>query len=107
MVYRTPYPWYIKPPTYGILFDLPYPWYIDPPTHGMSNHLPMVFCFTPQTHGISNPLPMVYQTTCLWYFVTKSYKNVPFAKTKTALKVQIFESPASGLLYVTTVIVTY
>jgi len=109
MVYRTLYQWYMKPPAYGILFDpqnpwyikpLAYgilfdttnPWYIEPPTHGISNHLPMVFCLNPP-----NP----------WYFVTKSYKDDHFAKTKTALKVQILESPASGLFYVTMVIVTY
>jgi hypothetical protein len=44
---------------------------------------------------------------CLWYFAAKSYKDDHFAKTKTALKVQILESPASDLFYVTTVIATY
>ena len=33
MLYRALYPWYIEPPTHGIL--IPYLWYIDP--------LPMVF----------------------------------------------------------------
>jgi hypothetical protein len=64
MVYRTPYPWHIKPPAYSMLFETPNPWYIEPPTHGISNHLP-------------------------WFVVTKSYKDDHFAKTKSALKVQI------------------
>jgi hypothetical protein len=39
-----PYPWYIEPPVYGILFDPSNPWYFVPTTHGISNCLPMVFC---------------------------------------------------------------
>ena len=109
MVYRTLYPWYIEPPAYGILFDppppkpmvyrTPYPWFFEPPAYGI---LP-----DPPNPWYIETLPMVCQTTCLWYFVTKSYKDDPFAKTKTALKVQIVESLASGLFYVTTVIVAY
>jgi hypothetical protein len=41
MVKSNPFPWYIEPPTHGIL--TPYPWYIDPPTHGILNPLPMVY----------------------------------------------------------------
>ena len=46
----------------------PYPWYIDPPTHGILTPLPMVYrppnpwYFDPLAHGILTPLPMVYQT---------------------------------------------
>ena len=75
MVYQTYYPWYIDPPTHGILTSLPmvypaiepismvypapihgiltpYPWYFDPPTPGSS---------TPSTHGILTPLTMEYR----------------------------------------------
>jgi len=67
-----------------MVYRTPYTWYIKPPAYGILLEPP-------------NP----------WYFVTKSYKDDHFAKTKTALKVQILESPASGLFYVTMVIVTY
>ena len=42
MVYRPPYPWYIDPPTHGIL--TPCPWNIDP--------LPMVY--QTLSYGIMN-----------------------------------------------------
>ena len=69
MVYRPPYPWYIDPPTHGILTPLPlvyrppYPWYIDPPTHGISTPYP--WYIDPPTYGISNPL--------LWYYELLSF----------------------------------
>ena len=71
MVFWPPYPWYIDPPTHGIL--TPYPWYIDPPTHGILTPLPMVYrppypwYFDPPTHGILNPLPMVFWPPYPWY----------------------------------------
>ena len=86
MVFWTPYPWYIEPPTYDSLTSLfmvlwpPYPWYFVPlhmvcrsPYYGMLTPLYMVYCtpyplyltsypwyFNPPTHGILNPLPMVF-----------------------------------------------
>jgi hypothetical protein len=39
MVFWPPYPWYIDPPTHGIL--TPYPWNIDPPTHDILTSLPI------------------------------------------------------------------
>ena len=82
MVYRTPYPWYIEPPTHGILTPLPmvyqtsYPWYSDPPTHGTFVYrTPYLGILTPYPrnikppiHGILTPLPMVYRTPYPWYF---------------------------------------
>ena len=65
MVYRTPYPWYIKLLAYGILLDRPNSWYTEPPTHGMSNCLPIVFCMTPK--------PMVYRTPYPWYIKLPAY----------------------------------
>ena len=58
MVYRTPYPWCNKPPTYGIL-----------------NPQPKVY--QPHIHGISNPLPMVFWTTypCFSYPTTRVIMN--------------------------------
>ena len=41
MVYQTPYPWYIKPPMYGI--SNPSPWHVDPPSQSRSNLLSMVY----------------------------------------------------------------
>ena len=61
-----------------------YPWYIESPAYGI-----LLEPWNPR------------------YFATKSYKDDPFAKTKTALKFQILESPASDLFYVTTAIATY
>ena len=89
MVYLTAYPWYIQPPTHGILtpfpwyFDpslsmivwTPYPLYFDPPTHSILTpyhcyieRLAMVFWppyhwdIEPPIHGILNPLPMVFRS---------------------------------------------
>jgi hypothetical protein len=62
MVFWPPYPWYIDPPTHGILTPLtmvywpPYPWYID---------LPNPWYINPPTHGISSPL--------LWYYELLSF----------------------------------
>ena len=79
MVFWTPYPWYIEPPTYDSLTSLsmvfwppypwyfvPYTWYVDPPTMVCWPPLYMVYCtpyplyltsypwyFNPPTHGIS------------------------------------------------------
>ena len=59
MVYWTPYPWCIEPPTHGIsnplptVFWTPYSWHIEPLTYGISNPLPMVYRI---------PLSMVYRT---------------------------------------------
>jgi hypothetical protein len=39
----------------------PYPWYIDPPSHGILTPLPMVWYIDPLTHGILTPLPMEYR----------------------------------------------
>ena len=56
MVFRTTYPWYIKPPAYGIsfdppthciLFDPPNPWYIEPPTYGILFDLPYPWYIEP------------------------------------------------------------
>jgi hypothetical protein len=93
MVYWPLYPWYINPPTHGIL--TPYPWYFDPPTHGISTPLSMVFwpaypCYIdtqaqlvywspspwyidPPIHGILTPLPMEYWSPYTWYFDLPAY----------------------------------
>ena len=86
MVFWTPYPWYIEPPTYDSLTSLsmvfwpPYPWYFVPlhmvcrsPYYGMLTPyiwyiVPPTHCIWPPTHGILTPLPMVYWTPYLWYF---------------------------------------
>ena len=64
MVYRTPYTWYVEPPTHDILNLLSMAY--RTPIYGLSNPLPMVFWapypwyIDPPIHGILNPLPMVY-----------------------------------------------
>ena len=80
MVYWPPYPWYIDPPTHGILTLLPmeyrnlYPWYFDPPIHGISTPLPMVYWtpypwyIDPHIHCILTPLPTEYRPPYTWYF---------------------------------------
>jgi hypothetical protein len=79
------YPWFIGPPTYGILppplpismeyrtpvygILTPYPWYIEPPTllyNKLSAYDILTLysrCYKPPTH-----IPIAYQTPCLWYF---------------------------------------
>jgi hypothetical protein len=73
MVYWPPYPWYIDPPTHGILTRLsmvfyPLPMVFWSPTHGIiSTTLPVVYrppypwYIDIPTHGILTPLPMIYQ----------------------------------------------
>ena len=58
MVYRTPYPWHIELPTYGVLKPLPMVRYIEPPIQGILTRYP--WYIEAATHGISNPLPMVF-----------------------------------------------
>ena len=78
MVYWPPYPWYIDPPTHGILTPLtmvyrppihsilaPLPMVYRPPTHGILT--PLTKVYRPPTHGILTPLPMEYRPPYLWY----------------------------------------
>jgi hypothetical protein len=41
MLYRTSYSWYIEP--LPMEYGIPYPYYIEPPTHGILNPLPLVY----------------------------------------------------------------
>ena len=70
MVYWTPYPWYIEPPTHGILnpvskvFWTHYPSHIEPTAHCILT--PYIWYINPTIHGISNSMSMVYRTPYPW-----------------------------------------
>jgi hypothetical protein len=48
-----------------MVFWIPYPWYIYPPTDGILNPVPTVV--RTLTNGISNPIHIVFRTPYTWY----------------------------------------
>ena len=95
MVYRTPYPSNIEPPTNCILTPLPRVYRI--PYHGILNPLPMVYR-TP-THGILTTLPMVYRTRYPWYFEPSNHGiSNPVTHGILTTLPMVYRTPSYGIM---------